>query len=120
MRRASLIAVLALLAAGCGDGPTSGAVVEGADAERGAELIEEYGCGSCHTIGGIEGADANVGPPLTDFRENRNLAGQIPNTPENAVRWIMDPQEIEPDTIMPDLGVSEAEARDIVGYLYDR
>lgn len=120
MRRLALIAALTVLAAACGSGPTSRAVVTGADPGRGAELIEEYGCGTCHTIPGIDGANANVGPPLANFAENRNLAGQIPNTPENAVRWITDPQEIAPDTIMPDLGVTEAEAKDIVGYLYGR
>jgi cytochrome c len=31
---------------------------------------------------------------------------------------LRNPQSIEPGTIMPDLGLSESEARDIAAYLY--
>jgi cytochrome c len=30
----------------------------------------------------------------------------------------MDPKEVEPGTAMPDLGIGEAEARDIAAYLF--
>ena len=46
------------------------------------------------------------------------IAGELTNTPENVVRWIMDPQAIEPGTVMPDLGLTEAEARDVAAHLY--
>lgn len=85
--------------------------------ELGAQAIERYGCGSCHTIPGIDGADALVGPPLNSWRQRTYIAGQLPNTPENLVRWIRNPQEVEPGTAMPDLGVSEDEARNIAAYL---
>ncbi len=68
-----------------------------------------FGCGSCHTIPGVRGADAMVGPPLN---------GRLPNTPENLVHWIVTPQTVEPGTAMPNLGVSEREARDMAAYLY--
>lgn len=88
------------------------------DAEVGQEVIEDYGCAACHTIPGIPRADTMVGPPLTDWSERHYIAGQLPNLPSNLVTWIVDPQSVEPETAMPDLGVSEAEARDIAAYLY--
>lgn len=116
-RAAATAAALAALAiAGCGGAPET--EVQGGDPERGHDLIVDYGCGTCHTIAGVDEANANVGPELTDFRRNRYIAGELPNTPENAIRWIMDPRSVSPDTIMPDLGVSEDEARDIVAYLH--
>ena len=48
----------------------------------------------------------------------RYIAGELPNSPENAIRWIRDPKRVEPGTVMPDLGVTTAEARDIAAYLY--
>jgi len=34
------------------------------------------------------------------------------------VRWIRGPQRFHPGSAMPDLGVSERDARDIAAYLY--
>jgi cytochrome c2 len=106
-----------LAAAGCGAG-TEHALPGGGDAGRGKELIREYGCGACHTIGGIQGADATVGPPLMHFKDKETLAGKLPNTPKDAIRWIVDPQRYVPGNDMPDLGIENDGARDIVAYLY--
>ncbi|MFC4859441.1 c-type cytochrome, partial [Actinophytocola glycyrrhizae] len=76
-----------------------------------------YGCGSCHTVPGVDGADGLVGPPLTRFGARSYIAGALPNTGDNLQHWIRDPQEVEPGTAMPDLDVSELEARDIAAYL---
>ena len=46
------------------------------------------------------------------------LAGELPNTPANMIRWVRDPQAVEPATAMPNLGVTEQQARDIAAYLY--
>ena len=88
------------------------------DAIRGTAAIQAYGCGACHTIPGIGGADANVGPPLTKIALRSYIGGVIKNTPENLIRWIQNPPAIDPQTAMPHLGVSEPEARDIAAYLY--
>ena len=90
----------------------------GGDPGRGSTAIQRYGCGACHTIPGIRGAAATVGPPLTDIALRSYLAGVIKNTPENMIRWIQNPPAIDAKTAMPHLGVSEAEARDIASYLY--
>lgn len=80
--------------------------------------MRAYGCHSCHTIPGVAGAEAVVGPPLTGWAERVYIGGRVANTPENLVRWIMDPHAIDQATAMPDVGVSEADARDIAAYLF--
>src|SRR5688572_7536557 len=99
---------------------TSEKVVAGGDPVAGEEAIELYGCGSCHAIHGVEGADGRVGPPLIDFEERHFIAGELPNEPENLVLWIMNPQDIEPGTAMPELDISEEDARHIAAFLYSR
>lgn len=92
--------------------------VAGGDAGRGPRLIEALGCAACHTIPGVPGARGNVGPPLTHFGERVYIAGMLRNTPPNLVRWIRDPQSVVPGNAMPNMGVTEADARDIAAYLY--
>jgi cytochrome c1 len=88
------------------------------DEQRGRQLVVAYGCTSCHQVPGTEVPQGRVGPPLGSFADRRAVAGRLPNTAENAARWIREPQEVDPRTIMPDLGVTEQDARDIVAYLY--
>lgn len=113
---AAMAAGLALGAIGCRE--AEGRMVPGGDARRGERALATVGCGSCHTIAGVTGARGMVGPPLTGVANRSILAGEIPNTPENMIRWIMDPQAIEPNTAMPNLHVGEQMARDMVAYLY--
>jgi len=88
------------------------------DIEAGQRLIASYGCGACHTIPGIPGADAMAAPPLNRFYERSYISGEIPNTWDNLIKYIQDPQAIEPGTVMPNLGVKEEEAHEIAAYLY--
>ena len=90
----------------------------GADAGRGARVIESFGCGACHTIDGIDGADAHVGPPLEDLARRRVIAGRLRNTPHNLTLWISHPQRVDPGNVMPDLGLTTQQAADIALYLY--
>jgi cytochrome c len=87
------------------------------DVARGRELITEYGCGSCHTVPGVEQANGLVGPPLTSFGRRSYIAGTLTNNADNLQRWIRDPQGVEPGTAMPDLGVTRIDAEDIAAYL---
>ncbi|MGH7581231.1 MAG: c-type cytochrome [Gemmatimonadales bacterium] len=88
------------------------------DPGRGETAIAKHGCGSCHVIPGIQRARGKVGPPLTDFAQRSYIAGHSTNTPANLAAWIRRPDSVEPGTVMPALGVSEQEARDISAYLY--
>lgn len=90
----------------------------GGNPDRGPLLIRAYGCGTCHTIAGVSGANGLVGPPLTGIAQRSYIAGVLPNAPENLVRWIENPKAVDSLTAMPVLGVSPADARDIAAYLY--
>ena len=90
----------------------------GGDAQVGEHLIYTYGCGSCHVIPGVAEAIGTVGPSLQGFGSRYYVAGVLINTPRNLFRWVSKPQEIDPRTAMPDLGVTERQARDIAAYLY--
>jgi cytochrome c1 len=93
-------------------------MVPGSDPGKGPQAIAAYGCGTCHVIPGVPGADGTVGPKLDRIRIQSFLAGELPNTPDNLVRWIEHPQEVKPGVDMPDMRVSPADARNIAAYLY--
>jgi cytochrome c len=115
-RAAAPILVGAAVLAACGSEPP--VTVPGGDPGRGGVLIASFGCGSCHTIPGIRTADGVVGPPLEGVGRRRYIAGELPNRPDTMIRWLLDPQAVEPDTGMPDLGLTEAQARDVAAYLF--
>jgi cytochrome c1 len=92
--------------------------IPASDPDRGVGAIQVYGCGSCHTIPGVPGAHTTVGPPLTNWANRHYIAGSLSNTPENLIFWIRNPQEVEPGTAMPNMDVTEQDARDIAAYLY--
>jgi cytochrome c2 len=92
--------------------------VVGGDPDRGKVAIRNFGCGACHMIPGVADAQGTVGPPLLYFGRRVFIAGEVPNTSAFLVQWIEAPQSIEPATAMPNLGVTESQARDIAAYLY--
>jgi cytochrome c2 len=79
--------------------------------------MRRYGCVSCHTIPGVRGADALVGPPLAGIASRAYIGGVLPNSPDNMMRWIREPQKIVPGNAMPEMGITEAEARDLAAFL---
>lgn len=88
------------------------------DPERGRRLLTAHACNTCHMIPGERAPAAHVGPPLTGFARRTNIGGSLPNRPETLVHFIMDAPRELPGTGMPDLQVSEPEARDIAALLY--
>jgi cytochrome c1 len=114
-----LLAAL-MLGGGCRGGKTEGeyTIATGGSPRRGALLIREYGCGTCHTIPGVREADGVLAPPLLWFARRSFIGGVVPNTPDNLVQWIVAPQSLEPHTAMPAVGVNPHQARDIAAYLY--
>ena len=68
------------------------AVYTGGNWQRGRELIVKYRCGACHVIPGSEDANGKVGPPLLGFAQRTYIGGELPNSPENLVRWLLDPK----------------------------
>jgi cytochrome c1 len=92
--------------------------VPGGNSSAGQQAIGKYGCGGCHTIPGVQGANGTNAPNLGGFAGRAQIAGAAPNTPENLVKWLQDPQSVKPDARMPKLGVTEQDAKDIGAYLY--
>ena len=122
-RRRTVRAIVAASAVGTaagvgGCGRAQATPVPGGDAARGKQAIATIGCGACHVIGGVPGAHGEVGPPLDGIAQRAIVGGALANTPDNMVLWIEDPPAIEPNTAMPNLGVSPQTARDIAAYLY--
>jgi len=127
MRRALSVCammVAAVLLAACGtktqrvseaDAP---ALTGGGNPHRGQAAMRRYGCNACHTIPGVAGARGNVGPPLAGIGSRVYIAGVMSNTPANLVHWIENPPGVDSLTAMPNLGVTERDARDIAAYLY--
>lgn len=114
----ALLLVLPILL-GCGEANTEAKTNSfGGTPERGAKLISDIGCGGCHIIPGIVGADGLVGPPLNHMGRRVYIAGILRNTPENMMTWLQDPQQVVPNNAMPNMGLSEGDARDIAAYLY--
>lgn len=91
----------------------------GGDPAQGAQSIQQKGCGSCHTIPGIAGASGTLGPNLGGVASRTRIAaGAVPNNGPNDLKaWIMNPAGLKPGTIMPNLGLTDQEATNIVAYL---
>jgi cytochrome c len=93
-------------------------VQTGGDSTAGRQDLFRLGCGACHTIPGVVGAHGEVGPSLEGVAGHSYIAGQLPNQPTNLEHWIQHPHSIHPDSLMPELGVTDVESRDIAAYLY--
>jgi cytochrome c2 len=115
LKRLVLLTTLLLIAA-C-KRPETASPTAG-DPNRGKQLIEQYGCSSCHIVPGIAGAKGMVGPSLEHIASRQIIATKIPNTEPNMTAYIQNPQMVNPENVMPNLGVKPDEARDIVAYLY--
>jgi len=109
---------LALAACGVSTHSPVSQQVPGGDPNRGKQAMRRFGCGACHGIPGIRDARGNVGPPLSGMGERRVVAGLLTNTPANLIHWLQDPQSVVPGNAMPNMGLTEAEARDMAAYLY--
>jgi cytochrome c2 len=110
------ILLFPLLFAAC-DVRSSTATI-GGDSFAGGQDLYRLGCGSCHSIPGIVGAHGKVGPSLEGIADHSYIAGQLPNQPLNLERWIQHPHSVHPDSLMPELGLTDAQSRDIAAYLY--
>jgi cytochrome c2 len=117
-----LVLILAASAAvgvtACSRSDAATYALTGGNAARAPALIRAYGCGTCHTIPGVRGATAHVGPPLGGIAGRSYIGGVLANNPENLVRWIENPPAVDDKTAMPNLHVGHGDAADIAAYLY--
>lgn len=114
-----LLALSFLVACGPSEAETSAThMTQGGIPARGETAIGRYGCGACHTIPGIEGASGLAGPSLEHIASRLYIGGHLQNTPEHLMSWIQHPQKHDPRNVMPEMGVTTEDARDIAAFLY--
>jgi cytochrome c1 len=116
--RAALLLVVATLAACAPPPPRADRLVPDGEPSRGIVALRGHGCGGCHVIPGLPETRGAVGPGLGGLATRAYIAGRMTNAPMNLVRWIKEPRTVDPGTVMPTLGVTDREARDIAAYLY--
>jgi len=100
--------------------------LEGADLEHGRQLLEEKGCGSCHSFSGVAALPTRPNPDAGSEQQRRavQLAPDLRYARdrlrlENAALWIMDPRSLKSDTLMPASGLTRDEARDVAAYVLE-
>ncbi len=87
-----------------------------AEAAAGAMLFRQKGCASCHSVKGF--AAGRFGPDLTHLHQRKVFAGAIFELDErNLRRWIRNPPEEKPGSLMPKLELSEDEITQLIAYL---
>jgi mono/diheme cytochrome c family protein len=104
--------------------PPSTTAIAGADLGKGRQLIETKGCGSCHVFGGVAAVPSS-NPPAMDgkaFDRAHKLAPDLRVTRERMtasrlVAWLKDPKAVKPDTAMPTIALTDAEVKDLAGYI---
>ncbi len=114
----ALLVTWSILSAYQGQAADASPGPSGGDPARGAAEIRNAGCGSCHRIPGIAGADGLVGPPLDLIGRRIYLAGVLRNTPQNMMAWLRNPQRFVPGNAMPNMNLSDEQCRNIAAYLY--
>lgn len=127
MKRVLLLTILLpILLAACNPSETATQTTSSAqpppavagNADRGKQAAVQFGCGVCHVIPGIEGAEGALGPTLAGVASRPAISdGVVPNTPDNLTNYILRPASMNPQSRMPPMGVSAAEAQDITAFL---
>jgi cytochrome c oxidase subunit 2 len=85
--------------------------------QRGRQMVESAPCAVCHTIQGSQ-ATGRLGPDLTHLASRRTIAAAtLPNTRENLIGWIRDPQTPKPGCQMPACSLSAADLEAVQAYL---
>jgi cytochrome c2 len=110
--RGFICLALAMLA-GCG-----GADSDLGDARVGKAIVTQQDCGACHSIPSVSDGDPKGGPPLDHFATQPKIAGVLPNTPAALTRFLRAPESVVKGGTMPNMALSETQARQIAAYLY--
>jgi cytochrome c oxidase subunit 2 len=89
----------------------------GGDSSGGEHVFMTRGCALCHAIRGTD-AGGRAGPDLTHLASRRTLAaGTLPNTKQDLLAWIADPQAIKPGNKMPKVPLDRSELEALGNYL---
>jgi cytochrome c1 len=102
----------------CADKANAPRTLAQADAAEGLRLIERHGCAACHAIPGVRWPQGRTGGDLTGVASRPMIAGRLPNQPAVMAAFVRDAPALLPDTGMPPMPLTDAEARDVAAYLY--
>lgn len=87
------------------------------DAQRGETLVRESQCGRCH----LRGGETLPGHARRAMDESARRAPDLAHVDRwqssHLIRWLMDPQAMDPDTRMPQTGYSQTDAQDVAAFL---
>ena len=92
-------------------------ILDQGSATRGQALFASKGCTTCHKIGGDGGSAGPALDGIGNRTKRPTLIGELENTPENVWRWITNPQQVKPGTLMASQPLTPQEAADLVAYL---
>lgn len=106
------------LLAACIDKATVSRPVAQGDAAEGLRVIERAGCAACHAIPGVRWPEGRTGGSLAGVGSRPLIAGRLPNQPGVMADFVRDAPALLPDTAMPPMPLTPAEARDVAAYLY--
>jgi cytochrome c oxidase subunit 2 len=86
------------------------------DAAEGKAIYTRSACVGCHTIRGVSAG--TLGPDLTHFGSRQLFgAGLWPTNADNVVAWLKDPPALKPGSRMPNLHLTDPEAKALAVYL---
>jgi mono/diheme cytochrome c family protein len=83
------------------------------DAKSGEQIVKSIGCQGCHVVG--EGSREQLGPRRTFGQPLENIGNKA--TYEWIFDWVRDPKHYNPNTYMPNLRLTDAQAADVATYL---
>jgi cytochrome c oxidase subunit II len=87
------------------------------EAKYGQFVFEHQACINCHTVSGTV-ASGRYGPDLTHLMSRETLAaGAAENNPQNLEKWIADPDNFKPGSLMPAMHLSDRDNAAIAAYL---
>jgi mono/diheme cytochrome c family protein len=95
--------------------PIQKGISAGGNAEHGKQLVNTVGCKGCHVVGEdtrmreARGFSFDIAPELSRAGSKLN--------PDWIFQWIKNPRNYRPHTMMPNLRLTDQEAKDIVAYI---
>lgn len=112
----------AALATKAAQAPTAAATpaaqqAAGADAAAAHALFKAKACIGCHVAPGIPEAVGTTGPNLGGIASRPQISAGLPLNADNLKKWLKDPPAVKPGTLMPNLGLSDADIETLVAWI---
>ena len=86
------------------------------DAVAGKDIFAKSACVGCHTIKGVSAGV--LGPDLSHFGSRKLFgAGLWETNVDNVAAWVKDPPKLKPGSKMPNLHLSDGDAKAVAAYL---